>query len=159
MATLNKLLSNYGSSVPAGTVIPYGSSSAPVGYIKCNGAAISRTIYSDLFVALGTSFGSGDGTTTFNVPDLRGDFIRGWDDSRGVDSGRTFGSFQDHQFQDHVHNHQDHTGGYSHQSHYSGPHITTHQYDTTRTSTNPTNGNHGAETRPRNTAMLYCIKY
>ena len=158
MATLTNILVAQGGTVPAGTVIPYGNTSAPTGYIKCNGAAVSRTAYADLFSAIGTNFGSGDGSTTFNVPDLRGEFVRGWDDSRGIDSGRSFASFQNHQFQDHYHNHQDHTGGYNHQSHYSGPHVTTHQYDTTRSSTIPQDGNHGAETRPRNVAMLFCIK-
>lgn len=159
MATLTNILVNQGGIVPAGTVIPYGNSSAPYGYVKCNGAAISRTVYADLFAAIGTSFGGGDGSTTFNVPDLRGEFIRGWDDGRGVDSGRGFASFQDHQFQDHYHNHNDHTAGFGYQSHYSGPHSPTHHYDMTRSSTGAQNGNRGSETRPRNIAMLYCIKY
>jgi len=94
MATLTGILVGQGGIVPAGTVIPYGSTSAPYGYIKCNGAAISRTVYADLFAAIGTNFGGGDGSTTFNVPDLRGEFIRGWDDGRGIDSGRSFASFQ-----------------------------------------------------------------
>ncbi len=159
MATLNSLITNQGTIVPAGTVIPYGSSSAPFGYVKCNGAAISRTAYSDLFFAIGTNFGAGDGSTTFNVPDLRGEFIRGWDDGRGADSGRGFASFQNHQFEDHTHNYSDHTGGWSYQSHYSGPHTTTHQYDSGRTTGGAASGNRGSETRPRNIAMLYCIKY
>jgi phage-related tail fiber protein len=159
MATLTGILVGQGGIVPAGTVIPYGSTSAPYVYIKCNGAAISRTVYADLFAAIGTNFGGGDGSTTFNVPDLRGEFIRGWDDGRGVDSGRSFASFQDHQFQDHNHNAYDHTGGWSYQSHYSGPHTTTHQYDSTRQTSGAVNGNRGSETRPRNIAMLYSIKY
>lgn len=159
MATLTNILVNQGGIVPAGTVIPYGNTSAPYGYVKCNGAAISRTIYADLFAAIGTNFGGGDGSTTFNVPDLRGEFIRGWDDGRGIDSGRGFASFQNHQFEDHVHNSYDHTGGWSYQSHYSGPHTTTHQYDSTRQTSGAINGNRGSETRPRNIAMLYCIKY
>lgn len=159
MATLNNILVNQGGIVPSGTVIPYGSSSAPFGYIKCNGAAISRTAYADLFSAIGTTFGSGDGSGTFNLPDLRGEFIRGWDDGRGVDSGRSFGSSQSHQFQDHTHNHQDHTAGFSHQTHYSGPYGPSSQYDSTRATTGANDGNRGSETRPRNIAMLYCIKY
>ena len=158
MATLTGILVGQGGIVPAGTVIPYGSTSAPYGYIKCNGAAISRTVYADLFVAMGTAFGSGDGSTTFNLPDLRGEFIRGWDDGRGVDSGRSFGSSQSHAFQDHTHNHSDHTAGFSHQTHYSGPHGPSSQYDSTRTTTGAS-GNTAGETRPRNIAMLYCVKY
>lgn len=159
MATLNSLITNQGTIVPAGTVIPFGSSSAPFGYVKCNGAAISRTAYSDLFFAIGTSFGAGDGSTTFNVPDLRGEFIRGWDDGRGVDSGRGFASAQGHMFQDHTHNAYDHTAGFGYQTHYSGPHGPTHQYDSTRATSGAVSGTYGSETRPRNVAMLYCIKY
>jgi len=159
MATLTNILVGQGGIVPAGTVIPYGSTSAPYGYIKCNGAAISRTVYADLFAAIGTNFGGGDGSTTFNVPDLRGEFIRGWDDGRGIDSGRSFGSFQNHQFENHYHSYQDHTAGFGYQTHYSGPHGPTHHYDMSRNTGSPANGNYGSETRPRNVAMLYCIKY
>ncbi len=82
------------SAVPSGTVIAVAMNSAPTGYLKCNGAAVSRATYSALFTAIGTTFGVGDGSTTFNLPDLRGEWVRGWDDSRGVDSGRVFGSAQ-----------------------------------------------------------------
>lgn len=82
------------NSSPAGTVIFYAASTAPSGFLKANGAAVSRTTYASLFAAIGTTFGAGDGSTTFNVPDLRGEFPRGWDDGRGVDSGRVFGSTQ-----------------------------------------------------------------
>ena len=67
---------------------------APTGWLKANGAAISRTAYAGLFAAIGTIAGEGDGSTTFNVPDVRGEFFRGWDDSRGVDMGRVLGSAQ-----------------------------------------------------------------
>lgn len=66
----------------------------PSGWLKCNGAAVSRSTYAALFTAIGTQFGSGDGSTTFNVPDLRGEFVRGYDDGRGVDAGRVMGSGQ-----------------------------------------------------------------
>jgi hypothetical protein len=82
------------TTTPAGAVDYFAMSTAPTGYIKANGAAISRSTYSALFAAIGTTFGNGNGSTTFNVPDLRGEFLRGWDDSRGVDSGRGFGSAQ-----------------------------------------------------------------
>lgn len=62
---------------PTGTVVAYKGSSAPTGWLMCNGAAVSRTTYSSLFALLGTSEGAGDGSTTFNTPDLRGYFIRG----------------------------------------------------------------------------------
>lgn len=80
--------------VPSGAVMHFAMSSAPTGWLKANGAAVSRTTYASLFSAIGTTFGSGDGSTTFNLPDLRAEFVRGWDDGRGVDSGRSFGSAQ-----------------------------------------------------------------
>ena len=86
-----------------GKISIFARNSAPSGYIKCNGAAISRTIYAALFAAIGTTFGAGDGSTTFNVPDLRGEFVRGWDDASGVDAGRSFGSWQDGQNLAHTH--------------------------------------------------------
>jgi microcystin-dependent protein len=77
-----------------GAVMGFTQNAAPTGWLKANGAAISRTTYSALFDAIGTTYGVGNGSTTFNVPDLRGDFVRGWDDGRGVDTGREMGSFQ-----------------------------------------------------------------
>lgn len=71
--------------------------------LKANGAAVSRTVYAALFARLGTRFGAGDGFTTFNLPDLRGEFVRGWDDGRGVDSGRELGSSQGGATQSHTH--------------------------------------------------------
>lgn len=79
---------------PAGAIGWFAQSSAPTGWLKANGALVSRTTYSRLFAAIGTLFGTGDGSTTFALPDLRGEFVRGWDDGRGVDTGRTLGSFQ-----------------------------------------------------------------
>ncbi|QBJ01026.1 uncharacterized protein Rostov7_00137 [Vibrio phage Rostov 7] len=78
-----------------GVVKYFISTVTPTGrYIKANGAAVSRTAYADLFAKVGTFWGAGDGSTTFNVPDLRGEFIRSWDDGRGIDAGRAFGSTQ-----------------------------------------------------------------
>lgn len=77
--------------------------SVPTGTMECNGAAVSRTVYSALYAKLGTTWGAGDGSTTFNLPDLRGEFLRGWDNGRGVDSGRVFGSFQADDFETHLH--------------------------------------------------------
>jgi len=71
--------------------------------LKCNGTAISRTTYAALFAIIGTTHGAGDGSSTFNVPDLRGEFVRGWDDGRGVDSGRNFGTSQSDENKQHNH--------------------------------------------------------
>lgn len=80
--------------IPSGAVMYFAGQTAPTGWLKANGAAVSRTLYAALFQAVGTTYGAGDGRTTFNLPDLRGEFIRGWDDGRGIDSGRTLGSVQ-----------------------------------------------------------------
>lgn len=77
-----------------GAVLMHAKNVAPLGHLECNGAAISRTIYAELFGVIGVTFGVGDGSTTFNLPDLRGEFVRGWDHGRTVDSGRVFGSAQ-----------------------------------------------------------------
>ena len=80
--------------VPISAIYYLATSTVPSGYLECNGQAVSRTTYATLFSFIGTTYGVGDGSTTFNVPDLRGQFIRGWDHGKGVDSGRTFGSSQ-----------------------------------------------------------------
>ena len=80
--------------IPSGAVMYFAGQTAPTGWLKANGAAVSRTAYAALFAAIGTTYGTGDGRTTFNLPDLRGEFIRGWDDGRGIDSRRALGSAQ-----------------------------------------------------------------
>ena len=57
---------------PTGSFKPHGGGSAPTGYLLCDGAAISRTTYANLFAVIGTAYGVGDGSTTFNVPDMQG---------------------------------------------------------------------------------------
>ena len=82
------------SSVPSGAVMYFAMQAAPAGWLKADGSAVSRTQYPALFAAIGTTFGAGNGKTTFNLPDLRGEFVRGWDGGRGIDPGRAFGSAQ-----------------------------------------------------------------
>lgn len=91
------------ASIVPGMILWWPTTTAPDGFIECNGAAISRTAFNNLFAIIGTSFGAGDGSTTFNIPDLRGEFIRGYDDGRGIDSGRVFGSLQGYTISDHNH--------------------------------------------------------
>lgn len=79
---------------PVGTVNYFARQFPPEGWLLCDGREVSRDVFADLFNMLGTSFGTGDGKTTFNLPDLRGEFIRGLDSGRGVDRNRTFGSAQ-----------------------------------------------------------------
>ena len=64
--------------LPTGAVIPFAGSTTPSGYLLCNGAAVSRTTYSKLYSAIGTTYGSGDGSTTFNLPNLNNNsFLEG----------------------------------------------------------------------------------
>jgi microcystin-dependent protein len=78
-------------NVPTGAILPFGGSSAPTGFLLCNGAAVSRSTYSALYAAIGTAFGAGDGSTTFNLPDLRGRFPCGAESSTDHDLGETGG--------------------------------------------------------------------
>jgi microcystin-dependent protein len=162
---------------PAGTVIWTARTTAPTGYLKANGLAVSRSTYATLFSAIGTIYGAGDGSTTFNLPDLRGEFIRGWDDGRGVDAGRAFGSGQAQSYQSH--NHTGSTAGagaHSHSTNFSSVvtqpggnetpggggrgiyqnisinGVGDHAHSFT------TNASGGTETRPRNIALLACVK-
>jgi microcystin-dependent protein len=139
--------------VPAGIVIYAAQNTAPTGYLKANGALISRTTYVDLFTAIGTTFGVGDGTTTFGLPDLRGEFLRGWDDGRSIDTGRVFGSAQSSANLAHTHTYPANTG-------------TTGSLQFSLTSMDIIGAvNHasssagGTEARPRNIALLACIKF
>lgn len=89
-----KVLEQIKNAAPAGTIIASAAANAPEGYLLCDGSALSRSAYSALFTAIGTAYGAGDKTTTFNIPDLRGEFLRGADNGRGIDSGRVLGSAQ-----------------------------------------------------------------
>ena len=89
--------------VPSGSVFCRAIATVPTGYLECDGAAVSRTTYSALFAIIGTSYGAGNGSSTFNVPDLRGEFIRGFDNGRGVDSGRSVATSQGGQNASHNH--------------------------------------------------------
>ncbi len=143
------------SRVPSGTVIHVCQATAPTGYLKANGTAISRTSYAALFAAIGTTFGAGDGSTTFTLPDLRGEFLRGLDDGRGVDTGRGLGSHQSDDFKSHTHEYDNLQGGgvINSVSDYAAA-----QADVTAASGHTTAATGGTETRPRNVALLACIK-
>lgn len=157
-------------SVPAGIIGHFSMESAPSGWLKANGAAISRTSYASLFSAIGTTFGDGDGATTFNVPDIRGEFIRGFDNGRGIDSGRVIGSFQSDAMQGHKHRMLDPAGGTPQSwGATGGSQFFVDGYGTVANGSNNTgipvtDGTNGTpriakETRPRNAAFLACIKY
>ncbi|WON82297.1 MULTISPECIES: tail fiber protein [Chromobacterium] len=158
-----------------GQVAYFATGDAPEGWLKANGTAVSRTEYAALFAAIGTRFGVGDGATTFNLPDLRGEFIRGWDDGRGVDAGRNLGASQNPTY---IRNLIDklsgsypvgtsaigawNTEGWS--TNVEGNKTPTDLSNTTfyvaAASAVPGGGDNGAfSTRPRNVALLACIKF
>ena len=91
------------AGVPTGAVFCVAVATIPTGYLECNGAAVNRTTYAALFSFIGTQYGAGNGSSTFNLPDLRGEFVRGFDNGRGVDSGRGIGSSQGGQNLSHDH--------------------------------------------------------
>lgn len=146
--SLNLLQSGLGTT---GGVQYFAMNTAPSGWLKANGAAVSRSTYASLFSAIGITFGAGDGSTTFNLPDLRGEFIRGWSDGRSVDSGRTFGSAQGQDLQSHTH-----TTPATVTINGGGSFGNPAGVCTIESGTGATGG---AETRPRNIALLACIKY
>jgi microcystin-dependent protein len=100
---------------PTGCVLPFAGTTAPEGWLLCDGSVVSRTAYAGLFSAIGTAHGNGDGSTTFHIPDLRGRFVRGLDGAAnrdpdkatrtaanaGGNTGNNIGSIQDDAFQGH----------------------------------------------------------
>jgi microcystin-dependent protein len=110
--------------IPTGTVVPFASTTTPSGWILCDGGLYGRTSgdpspQPNLFSVIGTTYGAGDSLTTFAVPDLRGMFVRGFDDGRGIDPLRAFGSQQADALKSH--NHGGTTGnGTAHTHSYSG---------------------------------------
>ena len=153
----------------------FARSTAPDGWLPCDGRAVSRTAYPALYAAIGVTWGAGDGGSTFNIPDLRGEFIRGWDAGRGIDSGRTFASVQASDVGNHTHIFRDVYGGQDDggtpiydaitgnrldnfvDDQYYGP---DEDGDTNAVFfNNRTEAAGGTETRPRNVALLPCIKY
>ncbi|WP_019219592.1 phage tail protein [Bartonella florencae] len=161
---------------PPGFIGTFAMEKVPSGWLLCDGKTYSRKAYANLFAVLGETWGSGDGLTTFNVPDLRGMFLRGLDGGKNIDKGRRLGSKQDESFKAHSHEGKtDFTGDHKHKiekfisaglSVYTGNY---HYYfegagevDTTLA------GGHkhkvilektgGDETRPVNVAVVYAIK-
>ncbi len=146
---------------PVGSVSFFARSAAPTGWLKANGATISRTVYASLFAAIGTTFGAGDGATTFKIPDLRGEFPRGWDDGRGIDVGRVFGSTQADALQSHEHLTPRTIEAGGQMDGYPGASVTPPPYtgDGYTTMGFRTGARVALETRPRNIALLACIRY
>ncbi len=150
--------------LPVGASIIWDGDAPPDGFLERDGAVISRTAYAALFAVLGTRFGAGDGSTTFNLPDNRGEFLRGWDHGRGVDPDSTTrtdrgdgtigdanGTRQNDALRSHTHEINDWiSGGTAREMTESG---------FGKISAKQTSAYGGAETRPRNVSVMYCIKY
>lgn len=156
----------YYRMLPIGTVLPYVGTAAPTGFLICNGVSVNRAgIYANLFAVCGTKFGTVNGSE-FNIPDLRGQFIRGWDDGAGVDpdaasrsssafggaSGDNIGSEQGDAFEAHTHDVPYSDGNIAPSS------DAIEETPTTETNTKETTSVGGNETRPTNIAMNYIIK-
>ena len=175
------------NGVPVGTIVAYAGpdTNIPTGWLLCNGATLNSTTnpqYKQLFAAIGISWG-GSGAGSFNIPDLRGMFLRGLNkETTGTDANRTLGSFQAGDIQSHahpasastdgLHNHlynNPKIGSFSLQSNTSDFPTRTKEYTTDNGGATSTNGSHshtisvgavgGAETRPSNKAVNYIIKY
>ncbi|WP_110950430.1 phage tail-collar fiber domain-containing protein [Pseudomonas bohemica] len=154
----------------------------PDGWLKRNGAAVSRTTYAALFARIGTLWGAGDGSTTFNLPDARGYFDRAWDDARGIDPSRAFATNQATQNQSHGHSGTAlSAGAHGHTTTFVREMIDSptsnagnavlgdqlgdgYQYMTTDTAGAHTHtlsiaNSGGNESRPPNQAYLACIKF
>ena len=155
--------------IPSGSVVSMASETVPTGYLECNGAAVSRSAYSQLYSSIGTRFGAGDASSTFNLPDLRGRFVRGWDHGASIDpdassrtnsgdgnTGDKVGTKQDSQNKTHTHAYTDpvigNFQGLTHDSNGSAA-----EFPTTNGGTSGAHG--GSEARPININLMYVIKY
>jgi microcystin-dependent protein len=140
----------------AGIIAYFAGIIAPEGWLIANGATISRVTYGNLFANIGTTYGAGDGSTTFKLPDLRGYFIRCLDLNAGIDVGRTLSSTpQQDAYLNHTHQYGIPTGGaVPIAGCNSNGNYNLNQQSTTAASTTG-----GTETRPKNMALLGCIKY
>lgn len=154
----------FAGSEPGDGKIVYHNNTPSAGWLKCNGAVLLRASYPRLFAVIGTIHNIGGETNLqFRLPDFRGEFVRGFDDGRGVDAGRVFGSAQDEQLKSH--NHQQNAAS---SGQFSTTATSTLRYgltgggssDVTSGPANQYTMNYGgAETRPRNKVANYWIRY
>ena len=154
----------YDEETQIGTIRTFAANTEPRGgWLPCSGVAVSRMRYRTLFNYIGTTYGVGDGLATFNMPDLRGRFVRGHDAGAGVDAGRAFGSTQNDEFKAHNHTFTDFasnvqtqvladTGG-------TGGNVSLPNAGTAYATNSAMNNTGGTETRPKNVAMGFYIKW
>lgn len=138
------------STIPAGAVMSFAMNSAPSGWLGADGSAVNRTTYADLFASTGTTFGTGDGSTTFNLPDLRGIFVRasGSQTINGTAFSGTFAAKQEDELKAHTHN----ISG-------SGSVSGSFGFTAGNGASSVSGPTGGTETRPANIALFYCIKF
>ena len=150
-----------------GTIVPHGSGTAPSGFLSCDGSAVSRSTYADLYAVIGTTWGSGDGSSTFNVPDLRAAMIRGTGthgSSTNGNNGAAFtrgnvGTLENDSVQSHGHNIIYYASGSGTSNYREG--VSTASFGSTETKTamiDSTGGRSGNETTGFNASVLYIIK-
>lgn len=157
-AATKQYVDNVAGDLPIGTVMYFAASSAPVGWFECDGRFLNTSSFPDLFAAIRYTYG-GSGVS-FKLPDLRGEFLRGWDRSsvqgaRGVDPGRVFGSSQADDFKSHTHSVPAGATIFNNiNQRYSD-----NSNNINNTGPQTTGAAGGSETRPRNVALLPCIKY
>lgn len=161
LEAIDTAIGNIDSDYAVGEIIQWPTDTIPSNSLQCDGSAVSRTTYATLYALIGTMYGSGDGTTTFNLPDYRGRFLRGVNSTGGTDpdagsrtdrgdgtTGDAVGTKQAHGYPSHTHginrNTNDTTGGGATKSTGSG-------------TGNWTNSNGGNESRPYNKYAIFCI--
>ena len=140
-------------SVPIGTIFWFAASAAPTGYKECNGEVLSKVTYNDLWLVIGNTFSNPISANHFKIPDLRGEFVRGWDNGKGINASRVFGSNEDDMFESHAHQQTTQGTGGLNQSPQGGGSLGNTPSQTHSQYTG------GTETRPRNVALLPCIKF
>ena len=157
-------------ALPVGTMLPFPRGTVPPGFLEVDGSAQSASVYPDLAAYLGGAFDKGDeGAGFFRLPDTRGEFLRGWDHGRGVDAGRVLGSAQTAEMPSHTHYNNIRTSVVGNQESVVTPYgpgsgIATTRVVQTSNSTYAEAGNYpvsfegGVENRPRNLAVMWCIK-
>lgn len=154
----------YDDETVAGTMKAFAANKTPRGgFLACAGTAVSRLVYRTLFNAIGTTYGVGDGSTTFNLPDLRGRFVRSIDDGAGNDAGRVFGTTQADELKAHNHTFTDFASNIQNQvladTGGAGGNVALPNAGTAYATNSVMNNTGGTETRPKNIAMRYYIKY
>jgi microcystin-dependent protein len=155
-ATIATSLASAGA--PIGSISLWLTGTAPTNWLHLNGQAVSRTTYAALFALWGTTFGVGNGSTTFNVPEVRGEFPRFWDASRGIDSGRGIGTAQAADIAAHTHSLS--TLGNAEADSQSGESsgLVSPSIAAAGAITNLTAPSTGTETRPRNFSFMAIVR-